>query len=812
MKYINSLAFLGLALAVASCTDNSWNKTFLDGFDGEVVYDNAVTVDYTLTTTDYETIGKALQNVATTDEEIAAARAIQNNHYFDQNSPYPSQIAVPYFLNQERTNFYIYNPGSTVNVSLQQAEVPAEISAISAAKMLTVDEDTDPASIPGMLLDEYPDAQTGNYAIVSIGGSSNAGVTWTVAQALAQMNGGFEGEATVKGIISSINEISTTYGNATYFIKDDLDDDDELEVYRGYGLDNTKFSSEDQLQVGATVTVTGSLVNYNGTFEFTSGNYITSYEAPATKSRSAKTRASLTSNIKNLSEGQTLTATAVVTAQSGRGLILTDNAGSIFYYNNNVDLATYSIGTVVEVSGAVSVYGTGYQLSNTASISVAGSEAYTYPTPTEYNAEMVTAAIANTTPITASYVSLEGTLSISGNYYNINIAGVENGKGSLYTPTDDILAKIANGNTYKFVGYYTGITSGQYFSMVLTDAIYVSGDNTPGTGNGGSGSGGSGSGSGGDNNGGSTGGDNNNAQPGDIVIYIFNGTSWVAPGDAAVMQPSGYEELGLQNNKVTDPAVYLPLYMKNAYPYAAAGTETYLAYNLGNSSCSCALMSYDGYNWTYVDNFIEDKVAAFQKNEDVYTFRKFIGQEVFKFYEGEKIGLNCSYLIVYGGVCMTPVPTGKNYGYPEETEVSIVENQITMTSGDCAFNFVTTTEYNGNTYTTPEGYFLILDSNGRYMYLQGTYSSFNVRSNNAYIDSDGTINVQYLFKATREADGTWRIVNEQEGITRTLYYSDGNNDFAGYTDEQLQRYNGKLPYLYISETSDPDAADSGAAE
>lgn len=796
---------------MAGCTENSWNSTFLDGFDGESTYDNAVTVDYTLTTNDYETIGKALQNIATTDEEIAAARAIQNNHYFDQNSPFPSQVAVPYFLNQEKTNFYIYNSGSTVNVNLLQAEVPAEISAISASKMLTVDEDTAPTAIPGMLLEEFPDAQAGDYAIVSIGGTSNAGVTWTVAQALEQMSNGFEGEATVKGVVSSINEISTTYGNATYFIKDDLDSDEELEVYRGYYLDNTKFTSEDQLQIGATVTVTGSLVNFNGTFEFTSGNYITAIEAPATKSRSHKTRASLTSNIKNLTEGQTLTATAVVTAQSTRGLILTDNAGSIFYYNNNVDLGTYAIGTVVEVSGAVSVYGTGFQLGNTATISTAGTETYTYPTPTNYTADMVTAAIANTTPNTAQYVTLEGTLSISGNYYNINIPGVETGQGSLYTPSEAILNTIADGNTYKFTGYYTGVTSGKYFYMVLTGAEYVSGDNKPGTGGSGSGSGGNGSGSGsGDNNGGSTGGDNSNAQPGDIVIYTFNGSAWVAPEDAAVMQPSGYEALGLSNNKVTEPAIYLPLYMKSAYPFAAAGTEIYLAYNLGNSSCSCALMSYDGYNWTYVDNFIENKVAAFQKNGQDYTFRKFIGEEVFKFYEGEKIGLNCSYLIVYGGVCMTPVPTGKSYGYPEETPVTITENQIVMSSGDCAFNFVTTTEYNGNTYTAPEGYFMILDSNERYMYLQGTYSSFNVRANNAYIDTDGTINVQYLFKATKESDGTWRIVNEQEGITRTLYYSDGNNDFAGYTDEQLQRYNGKLPYLYISETSDPNAEDSGA--
>ena len=106
---------------------------------------------------------------------------------------------------------------------------------------------------------------------------------------------------------------------------------------------------------------------------------------------------------------------------------------------------------------------------------------------------------------------------------------------------------------------------------------------------------------------------------------------------------------------------------------------------------------------------------------------------------------------------------------------------------------------------------MILDSNSRYMYLQGTYSSFNLRSNNAYIENDGTINPGYLFTATKNEDGTWSIVNSQD-IVRTIYYSDGNADFAAYTPEQLDRYVGRLPYLYISEMSNPNAEDSGAEE
>lgn len=797
LKYIKSYALASSLLMLAACSDNSWNNTFLDGFEGGATYDESVTVQYTLTTTDYETIGKALYNIAETPEEKAAANAIQSNHYFDQNSPYPAQIAVPYLLNKEQSNFFIYNNGSIVEVSLTQAETPAEITSISAAKTMTITEEVSPSAIPGILLNEYPDAVEGDYAIVTVdaGSSSSESPVWTVAQALSRMKDGFEGEATVKGIISSVQEISTSFGNATYFIKDNLGDEESLEVFRGYYLDNTKFTSEDQLQVGATVVVTGNLVNYNGTLEFTSGNYITSYEAPATKSRAA----TLTSNIKDLSKDDLLTATAIVTAQSTRGLILTDDAGSIFYYNNNVDLDTYTIGTVVNVVGKVSEYGTGFQLSNSAALTVVGKETYTYPAPTVYSAEMIEAAISSTTLNTATYVTYEGELSLSNNYYNINIEGVTNGQGSLYTPTEALIAKMENGKTYKFTGYFTGVTNGKFFYMVLTDVEAVSGGGNPGGGN-----------TGGDNPGNDNPGSGDNTDNEDEVtvnIYKFNGTAWAIADDAVVMQPSDYAALGLQNNKLTDPAIYLPLYMKAAYPYTAAGTEKFVAYNIGNNSCASALMEYDGANWKYVDNYIENKVAAFAKSAGEYKFRKYIGEEIFKFYDGEKIGLNCSYLIVYGGVCMVPVPAGKSYGYPAEADVTITDNQIIQPNGDNAFTFTTTTEYNGNVYTTPEGYFLIQDSNGRYMYLQGTYSSFNLRSNNAYIESDGTISVQYLFKASKNEDGTWSIVNEQPDNVRTLYYSDGNNDFAAYNEDALTRYNGKLPFLFISETSDPNASD-----
>lgn len=86
--------------------------------------------------------------------------------------------------------------------------------------------------------------------------------------------------AFVKGVIASITEISTSFGNATYMIKD-AEGTETFQVYRGYYLNGDKFTSEDQLKVGAEVLISGELVNYMGnTPQLTTGSKLVSYKAP----------------------------------------------------------------------------------------------------------------------------------------------------------------------------------------------------------------------------------------------------------------------------------------------------------------------------------------------------------------------------------------------------------------------------------------------------------------------------------------------------------------------------------------------------
>ena len=74
----------------------------------------------------------------------------------------------------------------------------------------------------------------------------------------------------VIGTISSIKEVSASYGNATFNIGD-------LVVFRAKYLNNEKFTSEDQIKVGDVVVIVGQLTNWGGTLEFNSGCYIDSF-------------------------------------------------------------------------------------------------------------------------------------------------------------------------------------------------------------------------------------------------------------------------------------------------------------------------------------------------------------------------------------------------------------------------------------------------------------------------------------------------------------------------------------------------------
>lgn len=103
---------------------------------------------------------------------------------------------------------------------------------------------------------------------------------YTVAQALA-----FHEYPTstiwVHGIVSTAPTAApNSDGQLTYYISDNGEATNQLQVYKGKGLNNAAFTAQDDIQVGDIVTITGTVKIYNTTTEFDAGNYLTSFERP----------------------------------------------------------------------------------------------------------------------------------------------------------------------------------------------------------------------------------------------------------------------------------------------------------------------------------------------------------------------------------------------------------------------------------------------------------------------------------------------------------------------------------------------------
>lgn len=135
-------------------------------------------------------------------------------------------------------------------------EGDAQYEASEATYKLTVKEPADP----------------------SVDISNTIETAYTVAKAfeLIAANQGLATAVYVKGIITNIKEVSTSFGNATYSINDNAtyDQATALVLFRGLYAENVKFTSADQIKVGDIVVVYGKLVDYNGTKEMSAGNYI----------------------------------------------------------------------------------------------------------------------------------------------------------------------------------------------------------------------------------------------------------------------------------------------------------------------------------------------------------------------------------------------------------------------------------------------------------------------------------------------------------------------------------------------------------
>ncbi|MBQ6306705.1 MAG: InlB B-repeat-containing protein, partial [Bacteroidales bacterium] len=175
-------------------------------------------------------------------------------------------------------------------------------------------------------------------------------------------------------------------------------------------------------------------------------------------------------NISDITAAGTYTVQGTIVAISNRGFILGDGTGYVYYYNNTTefDPADYSIDDMVKLAGSVVVYGGVYEFNSSTEITYVEESNYEPESPIALTGAEMDTRVASTTPAQlSSYVQYQGTLTISGNYYNItNIEGAQTAKGSISFPVDTEFASL-NGKQVRVTGYYVGISSSQYYNTMI---------------------------------------------------------------------------------------------------------------------------------------------------------------------------------------------------------------------------------------------------------------------------------------------------------------------------------------------------------
>lgn len=172
-------------------------------------------------------------------------------------------------------------------------------------------------------------------------------------------------------------------------------------------------------------------------------------------------------NISDITTAGTYTVKGTIVAKSTRGFIVGDGTGYIYYYNTSYDQNAYAIGNMVKLSGAVSAYGSVFQYTSTATVTEASESNYQTEEPLFITGSAMQTRVGSTDNTLSSYIQYEGTLSVSGTYYNITgIDGATTAQGSISYPINTDFTSL-NGKTVTVTGYFVGVSSSKYYNTML---------------------------------------------------------------------------------------------------------------------------------------------------------------------------------------------------------------------------------------------------------------------------------------------------------------------------------------------------------
>lgn len=763
---VNNIFFaLGATAILASCGENSWNDN-LDGFEAGANYNSPIEGEFTMSGTDYNAVASNSTNKSLAEAAglSNALKAVGNNGLF--SAEIPAKEYLPAFLASSSAPFFLASEGSKVNVTYLETGVTDPIIAqVAGAYSYTVSKDDyisvwgsdkdyingfapmTPADskLPSILKNALPDATVGELAIVTYN------------------------ESTANPIFISDSEVEEFAGGTFFLVADGANGAGPLPSNKGYGyLPLVEMVVSDGSVNASEVNAFTFIPTENGYYiKDVYGRYL--YQSG-------------TYNSFNVSA--TLPETGAVwtveVASNGQATITNTEVGKWIQYDGNYS----SWGSYAEAKGSLPVLykapSPKYYLvteDGHGAGPLAENKGYGYLASIDMTVE--NGIVSDGDPANAfTFEVTKGGYYIidsygrylyqAGTYNSFNVSAELPETGAVWTLTEDAngLVTITNTEVGKWIQYDGSYNSwGSYaeekgilpkmYNAALTAepatrpaARIVAG--TPVT-------------------------SSVNA------IYKFDGSKWAPAEGVTALCADDYAAMGFSNNKLDNADVYLPLFLKANITYAVEGDTMAVVYN----GKSCSVLVYDGQSWTINNNDLQTKTAQFVKNGNDWKFVKYVGKAYFN-YTTELI-LDRQYLLVAEGICAIPTAASKNYGYMYTEAVNIVNGVIEQKNEVNAFTFASSAVVGDKEYKLGEGQFFIVDSNGRYSYMSGTYTSFNLAD--APVVADGAVDPAYVFTATCEG-GLWTIKNVGNG--KWIQYSASYSSWGCYDTES-----GTLPELYM---------------
>lgn len=274
-----------------------------------------------------------------------------------------------------------------------------------------------------------------------------------------------------------------------------------------------------------------------------------------------------------------------IAALYNRGFLVNDGTGTILVYLNKTP-SDYAVGDLITVSGATSSYSGVMQFPASSKITVLSNGTFTYPSAQAFTVAMADAYVTGGAPYT-QYMSIIGTLKISGNYYNLTIDGASTAVGSISYPMSGLVDASLNGKSVKVTGYSIGVSSSKYLNIMATSVVDANGEENP------------------------AGASNTGNSVKEYAIYQYNGSVWAEAENIAMVNPTDYKAMGLGTeyfNSTYKSDGYLPNYMKLKYPYAFNNDKVGVAYFYNNGTATKLYV--DEYicnngTWTMNKNIVE---------------------------------------------------------------------------------------------------------------------------------------------------------------------------------------------------------------